>query len=149
MYLDNPMSVAYEAAKTAHFGAHPLGNSILGTVESITGLEADQMRDYFARRYSPANIVLAFAGKAEWGALVELAEQPLRSLARRGVGEPRCQARSAARASFRAILRADDQQQTVVGVCRRARRWKAPTATPPTCWRPSSATTPARGSTGR
>ena len=36
MYLDNPMSVAYEAAKAAHFGAHPLGNSILGTVESIT-----------------------------------------------------------------------------------------------------------------
>ena len=30
------MSVAYEAAKTAHFGGHPLGNSILGTVESIT-----------------------------------------------------------------------------------------------------------------
>ena len=37
MYLDNPMSVAYEAAKTAHFGNHPLGNSILGTVDSITG----------------------------------------------------------------------------------------------------------------
>ncbi len=38
MYLDNPMSVAYEAAKAAHFGSHPLGNSILGTVESITAL---------------------------------------------------------------------------------------------------------------
>ncbi len=73
MYLDNPMSVAYEAAKAAHFGPHPLGNSILGTVESITALEADQMRDYFARRYSPSNIVLAFAGKADWNALVELA----------------------------------------------------------------------------
>src|SRR3954453_7165287 len=40
MYRDNPMSVAYEAAKTAHFAPHPLGNSILGTVESITSLEA-------------------------------------------------------------------------------------------------------------
>ncbi len=67
MYLDNPMSVAYEAAKTAHFGAHPLGNSILGTVDSITALTADQMREYFARRYSPANIVLAFAGKSRVG----------------------------------------------------------------------------------
>ncbi|MGP0064850.1 MAG: M16 family metallopeptidase, partial [Isosphaeraceae bacterium] len=66
MYLDNPMSVAYEAAKTAHFGGHPLGNSILGTVDSITALTADQMRAYFAARYSPANIVLAFAGKGEW-----------------------------------------------------------------------------------
>ena len=74
MYLDNPMSVAYEAAKAAHFGAHPLGNSILGTVESITGLQADQMRAYFAERYSPSNIVLAFAGKADWDSLVELAK---------------------------------------------------------------------------
>ena len=53
MYLDNPMSVAYEAAKTAHFGAHPLGNSILGTVESITALRVDQMREYFARQVQP------------------------------------------------------------------------------------------------
>src|SRR6516165_4318861 len=74
MYQDNPMSVAYEAAKTAHYGGHPLGNSILGTVESITAMRADQMRDYFVRRYSPANIVLAFAGKGRWEPLVELAE---------------------------------------------------------------------------
>ena len=73
MYMDNPMSVAYEAAKSAHFGGHPLGNSILGSVDSITALTADQMREYFAGRYSPANIVLGFAGKAEWGPLVELA----------------------------------------------------------------------------
>src|SRR5690349_7944721 len=66
MYLDNPMSVAYEAAKAAHFGAHPLGQSILGTVESISALRVDQMRAYFNRRYSPANIVLAFAGKTDW-----------------------------------------------------------------------------------
>src|SRR6516165_12305421 len=73
MYLDNPMSVAYEAAKTAHFGKHPLGNSILGTVDSITRLGVEQMRDYFSRRYTPANIVLGFAGKGEWTHLVELA----------------------------------------------------------------------------
>src|ERR1700741_1314907 len=38
MYQDNPMMVAYEAAKAAHFGPHPLGQSILGTVASIEGL---------------------------------------------------------------------------------------------------------------
>jgi predicted Zn-dependent peptidase len=114
MYMDNPMSVAYEAAKTTHYGAHPLGNSILGSVESITALTADQMREYFDRRYSPANIVLAFAGKADWQSLVDLAGghcgtwrggTPTRSaLPVRGSG------------SFRTILRADDLQQTLVGV---------------------------------
>src|SRR4051794_38935998 len=73
MYLDNPMSVAYEAAKAAHYDGHPLGNSILGTVDSIGAMTAARMRNYFARRYSPANIVLAFAGKGQWEPLVEMA----------------------------------------------------------------------------
>jgi predicted Zn-dependent peptidase len=114
MYLDNPMSVAYEAAKTAHFGGHPLGNSILGTVDSITALTADQMRAYFAARYSPANIVLAFAGKGEWAPLVALAEAHCGAWQ----GGPASRVALPARGTgaFQSILRADDQQQTVVGV---------------------------------
>jgi predicted Zn-dependent peptidase len=114
MYMDNPMSVAYEAAKTTHYGAHPLGNSILGSVESITALTAEQMRQYFQRRYSPANIVLGFAGKAEWPALVELARQHCGSW--RGAPTSREAAPVRGSGSFQAILRADDLQETVVGV---------------------------------
>src|SRR4029077_19572949 len=114
MYLDNPMSVAYEAAKTAHFGAHPLGQSILGTVESISELRVEQMRDYFARRYSPANIVLAFAGKTDWDQVLELTRSHCSSWqgppAERGALPPK------GTGSFEAILRADDKQQTVIGV---------------------------------
>ncbi len=114
MYLDNPMSVAYEAAKTAHFGAHPLGNSILGTVESIQALTAGGMRGYFERRYSPANIVLAFAGAASW--------EPLLAMARQRCGEwqggPAGRLTTPVQGSrrFQSIIRADDHQQTVVGV---------------------------------
>lgn len=114
MYLDNPMSVAYEAAKAAHFGGHALGNSILGTVDSISAMTADQMREYFARRYSPANIVLAFAGNGRWEPLVELADAHCAGWQ----GGPASRQAVPARGSrdFRAILRAEDQQQTVVGV---------------------------------
>jgi predicted Zn-dependent peptidase len=114
MYLDNPMSVAYEAAKAAHFGPHPLGQSILGSIESITAMKVEQMRHYFAQRYSPANIVLAFAGKTDWDQVVALAqahcsgwqggEITRQAVPPRGTG------------SFQAILRAEDQQQTVIGV---------------------------------
>src|SRR5262249_14578607 len=75
MYQDNPMSVAYDAAKALHFGPHPLGRCILGSVESITALEVGKMRDYFAAKYSPANIVLAFAGKTGWDEVVGLARE--------------------------------------------------------------------------
>jgi predicted Zn-dependent peptidase len=114
MYLDNPMSVAYEAAKTAHYGAHPLGNSILGTVESITALAADHMRVYFERRYSPGNIILAFAGKSHWPALVEMASS--HCSAWRGPAATRQAAPVRGSGAFRAILREEDQQQTLVGV---------------------------------
>jgi predicted Zn-dependent peptidase len=114
MYLDNPMSVAYEAAKAAHFGTHPLGQSILGSIESITDMKVEQMRHYFAERYSPANIVLAFAGKTDWDQIVALAKAQCsgwqggnilrQAVPPRGTG------------AFQAILRAEDQQQTVIGV---------------------------------
>lgn len=114
MYLDNPMSVAYEAAKAAHFGPHPLGQSILGTVESITALEVEAMRDYFARRYSPANIVLAFAGKVDWDRAVALAEE--RCGPWRGGPADRQAFESKGTGAFRAILRAEDNQETIIGV---------------------------------
>ena len=114
MYLDNPMSVAYDAAKAAHFGGHPLGQSILGTVDSISSLSVDQMRGYFARKYSPANIVLAFAGKTDWDEVVELSKAHCSGwegpAAERQAVPPR------GTGAFEAILRADDNQQTVIGV---------------------------------
>jgi predicted Zn-dependent peptidase len=114
MYLDNPMSVVYEAAKSAHFGPHPLGHSILGTVDSITALKVGQMRDYFARRYSPRNIVLGFAGKGEWPRLLELAEQHCGSW--KGGPADRLAEPCRGTRAFQTILREEDQQETVVGV---------------------------------
>ncbi len=115
MYLDNPMSVAYEAAKAAHFGPHPLGQSILGSIDSITAMTPEQMRSYFSEKYSPANIVLAFAGKYPWDQLVAMAEAKCGEWSggstSRTVVEPKGQK------AFQAILRAEDNQQTVLGVC--------------------------------
>jgi len=70
MYDDQPPFGADEQCKAVYYGAHPLGRSVLGTVESITDLPVDAMRDYFRRRYSPDNIVLACAGKIDFDALV-------------------------------------------------------------------------------
>lgn len=114
MYLDSPMSVAYEAAKAAHFGGHPLGQSILGTVGSITDLPVGKMRDYFARYYSPANIVLAFAGNSDWDRIVALAEEHCGSW--RGEPASRQAVPPRGTGAFKAILRADDLQQTIIGM---------------------------------
>src|ERR1700720_3101564 len=47
MYEDQPMWSAYDHAKRSFFADHPLGNSVLGTPESITALSRDQMQAYF------------------------------------------------------------------------------------------------------
>lgn len=71
MYDDQPTSCLYERAKKAYFGEHPLGNSVLGTVESITNLTRDQMNAYYRNRYTAPNITVAVAGQFDWNAFIE------------------------------------------------------------------------------
>jgi predicted Zn-dependent peptidase len=74
-YKDTPLSSAYDQAKQAYFADHKLGNSILGSEESITALTRQQMQDYFDRRYVAPNILVVVAGRFDWPELVELVRQ--------------------------------------------------------------------------
>jgi predicted Zn-dependent peptidase len=75
MYEDQPPFRADEKCRAAYFGSHPLGNSTLGTVESIAAMSVEAMRDYFRRRYSPGNVVLAGAGRIDFDALCNSARR--------------------------------------------------------------------------
>jgi predicted Zn-dependent peptidase len=75
MYDDQPMWCAYDNAKKAFFADHPLGNSILGTAESITALTREQMQAYYDRRYVAPNITVAVAGHFAWDDVVKLIER--------------------------------------------------------------------------
>jgi predicted Zn-dependent peptidase len=66
MYQDTPTFDVIDRCRSLHFGTHPCGYSVLGTVESIDGLTAEQMRAYFARRYAPNNMIVACAGNFDW-----------------------------------------------------------------------------------
>ncbi|GAA6761845.1 MULTISPECIES: M16 family metallopeptidase [Thermus] len=73
-YQDRPGFMAYDWARARFFQGHPLGNSVLGTVESITALTRDQMAAYHQRRYLPKNMVLAATGRVDFARLLEEAE---------------------------------------------------------------------------
>jgi predicted Zn-dependent peptidase len=75
MYDDMPSFTAYDNVMATHFSGHPLGQSILGTNESITALTADQMRAYHKQQYNAANITMAVAGNTTIASVLELAEQ--------------------------------------------------------------------------
>jgi len=74
-YEVQPGWATYDNARRIYFGEHPLGNSILGTTESIQALTRDQMADYFAKRYIAPNIQVVAAGNFEWPRLIELVEK--------------------------------------------------------------------------
>lgn len=75
MYEDQPSSVAYDRAMQLHFNGHELGQSILGSVESVSALTSEQMRRYHADHYRAGNIVLAVAGNTEWSTVLDLAQK--------------------------------------------------------------------------
>ncbi len=70
MYDDMPGFAASDNARRIYYNGHPLGQSILGTRESIRDLTRDQMQAYFDRRYAAPNIVVAVAGNFDWPAFV-------------------------------------------------------------------------------
>lgn len=75
MYDDHPSFTAYDTIMATHFAEHPLGQSILGSKESITALTAEQMRAYHVGRYKAGNITLAVAGNVDFDDLVATAEK--------------------------------------------------------------------------
>src|SRR5436853_7054078 len=86
MYEDQPMFSAFDHAKRVFFADHKLGNSILGTVESITALTRDQMHAYFTRRYVAPNITAVAAGHYDWPDFVALVEKHCGGWERRPAG---------------------------------------------------------------
>ncbi|WP_020471781.1 M16 family metallopeptidase [Zavarzinella formosa] len=73
-YEVQPGWASFDLARKNFYGSHPLGNSVLGTSESITALKQTQMLDYFQRRYGASNIVAVATGNfdfAEFSKLVK------------------------------------------------------------------------------
>jgi predicted Zn-dependent peptidase len=66
LYQDRPNFYLFENASLDFFSGNPVGNSVLGSTESVSALTREQMLDYFKRRYSPSNMVLVASGDFDW-----------------------------------------------------------------------------------
>ena len=75
MYLDDPGHRVYEKLMEEHFGNHPLSLSVLGTADSVRGLQRQRMVEYFRHRYGPGNMVLAVSGQFDFDEIVKLADK--------------------------------------------------------------------------
>jgi len=75
LYQDRPSYYLYEKAVADFFSGNTVGNSVIGTPDSVSGITVEDMRNYHARRYSPSNIILVATGKFDWDKFVQDAEK--------------------------------------------------------------------------
>ncbi|HEX2576029.1 MAG TPA: pitrilysin family protein [Aquihabitans sp.] len=78
---DRVLSLAHEAL----WGTHPLGREVLGSLETIDGMEREAIAGFFDRHYHPANLVLVAAGAVDHAEVVTAGE---RFRARPGADRP-------------------------------------------------------------
>ena len=71
MYADQPFWQLYERTLEAYYGSHPLSHRVLGTNESVSAMQRDEMMAYFQQRYSADNTIVALAGHLDFDALAE------------------------------------------------------------------------------
>ncbi|HEY2915887.1 MAG TPA: pitrilysin family protein [Candidatus Limnocylindrales bacterium] len=73
-YLDDPAEHCQILFQEAMFGRGPLGREICGDEHDVRDLRPERIREFWASRYRPANVVVSIAGDLDHGAAVGLAE---------------------------------------------------------------------------
>ncbi len=71
MYDDQPFWVLYERTMEQCFSSSGLGHRVLGTAETITAMQRDDMVTYFEDRYSADNTIVAMSGKLDFDEMVD------------------------------------------------------------------------------
>jgi predicted Zn-dependent peptidase len=77
-YEDNPEEKIMDVLATQVWGGHALGKPILGTAETVDGLNAGELRAYYGRRYRPELLLVSAVGPIEHEAVAALVEKHLR-----------------------------------------------------------------------
>ncbi|MFY9175364.1 MAG: pitrilysin family protein [Peptococcia bacterium] len=71
MYEDTPDDLIHDLFVQTVWPNHPLGKPILGTIESLEGIDRDKIMDYISNNYLPERIVISIAGNIEHKAIQE------------------------------------------------------------------------------
>lgn len=74
LYQDRPNFVLYERAICDFFRGRGVGQSVLGTTESVSAITRDQMASYVSRRYSAPNMIVSMCGNLDSDHYAKLTE---------------------------------------------------------------------------
>ena len=80
MVKDSPDDDVYDTISELVASGNPLGRSILGTPESLAGIDRAKLTAYYSKKYARDSIVIAVAGNFDEERIAELFESRLTSL---------------------------------------------------------------------
>lgn len=84
MTADNPDELCYEKMMKVIFPNHPLGDPIIGSVESISKYDRDDFSNFIKNNYIAENIVLSIAGKVDHSKIHNICENLFSSISAHG-----------------------------------------------------------------
>lgn len=70
--LDNPTDRIHDLFAEAYWGGHPLGQPIMGSLDSITGMTRRRLTKFVERNYRAGSIVIAASGSVSHDRLLRL-----------------------------------------------------------------------------
>ncbi len=83
MVKDTPDDEIYDTISEIVNNGNPLGRSVLGTPESLAGIDRDRMVAYYKKRYVKDGIVVAVAGNFDEKKIADLFEKKMKRLNKR------------------------------------------------------------------
>ncbi|HOQ37120.1 MAG TPA: pitrilysin family protein [Acetivibrio sp.] len=75
MYEDSPEELVHDILSECAWKDNPLGFPILGTVETLSGIERDQIISYMKDNYLPQNTVISVAGNFSEDKMINLIKE--------------------------------------------------------------------------
>lgn len=84
MYEDTPDDLVHDLLAKAAYGAHPLGQTILGLEENLLRFQPDDLRGYMKQHYHVDNTVVSIAGNIT-ERVIPLVEKHFAGFSNRGV----------------------------------------------------------------
>jgi predicted Zn-dependent peptidase len=79
MYEDTPDELIHDVFARKFWDGHPMGFSILGSLETITNMNRDELYQFYKKHYVPANMVISVAGNVDNASIRKFIERALES----------------------------------------------------------------------
>jgi len=106
---DQPQSVLYERLMATAYQAHPYRRPIIGWMDDLSSMTAQDARDWYARWYAPNNATLVVAGDVKADEVVALARKYFGVLPKRALPERKTQAEPPQLGEKRIVVKAPAQ----------------------------------------